>query len=335
MPAQCTEGLEIVGGTLLTRTRRHLLSPWLWAGVALALLIVTPNLIWQIRHDWISLEFTRAIHARDVRIGRAEGFLVEQLIFTTNVVTVPLWVAGLFFYLFSKKGRSYRLVGWMAVVPFALFWVTKGRSYYLSPAYPMLFAGGAALVDSWLAVWPARRARIVQGIVWGALAVSGVLFALLALPVAPVNSRLWNIVSEINGELKEQIGWPELVDTVASIYAALPAEDRAQAGILTGNYGELGSINLYGPAYGLPKAISGVNSYWLRGYDDPPPQVLIVVGWDPARAYGFFESCRDVGRVSNRYGVRNEETKEHYMILLCRTPRYPWPELWSRVQSFG
>jgi hypothetical protein len=43
------------------------------------------------------------------------------------------------------------------------------------------------------------------------------------------------------------------------------------AGILAGNYGEAGAINLYGPAYGLPEAMSGINSYWLCGYGDPPP----------------------------------------------------------------
>jgi hypothetical protein len=82
----------IVVGVLLTRARRYLLSPWLWGGVALALLIVLPNLIWQIQHDFITLDFMRNIHARDVRIGRTEGFLKEQFIFSTNLVTAPVWL---------------------------------------------------------------------------------------------------------------------------------------------------------------------------------------------------------------------------------------------------
>jgi hypothetical protein len=142
-------------------------------------------------------------------------------------------------------------------------------------------------------------------------------------------------VSEINGELKEEIGWPELVEAVAGIYTTLPAEDKLQAGILTGNYGEAGAINLYGPAYGLPTAISGVNTYWLRGYGDPPPQMLIVLGLSSVEAYRIFESCKAAGRITNRYGVRNEETREHADILLCHGPREPWPELWKRLRSFG
>ena len=119
--------------------------------MALSLLIVTPNLIWQFQHDFISLDFSRTIHARDVRIGRTDGYLFEQLIFVTNLVTIPLWLAGLYFYFFDKDGRRYRLIGWMFLVPFVLFLVTQGRSYYLAPAYPMLFAGGAVLIEGWLA----------------------------------------------------------------------------------------------------------------------------------------------------------------------------------------
>ncbi len=325
----------IVTGVLLTRARRYLTSPWLWGGMALSLLIFLPNLVWQMQHAFISLEFTSFIHARDIRIGRADGFLVEQLIFSANLVTIPLWVAGLYFYLIAKAGQRFRPLGWMFVVPFVLFLATKGRSYYLAAAYPMLLASGAVLMEQWLASLRVARARLVQGITFGAFAVSGVVFASVALPVAPINSPWWDFANGINGELKEEIGWPELVQTVAGIYAALPAQDKLQAGILTDNYGEAGAINLYGPTYGLPKAISGVNSYWLRGYGNPPPQTLIVLGFSSVQAYRVFESCQPAGLITNRYGVRNEETRNHSVILLCRGPRGTWPELWKSLRSFG
>ena len=81
------------------------------------------------------------------------------------------------------------------------------------------------------------------------------------------------------------MGWSAPCCTVAKIYASLPAEEQAVTGILTGNYGEAGAINLYGPAYGLPQAISGMNSYWLRGFGDPPPQTVIVLGIDAHQAF--------------------------------------------------
>lgn len=158
---------------------------------------------------------------------------------------------------------------------------------------------------------------------------------LLMLPITPVNSDWWNFANKMHENFGDEIGWPELVETVAEIYAGLPAAERSQTGILTGNYGEAGAINLYGPAFGLPKAISGINSYWLRGYGDSPPQTLIVVGYTRDAAERFFERCELAGQITNRYGVENEEIKLHPDILICRGPRQSWRALWQSLKHFG
>src|SRR6185295_4753090 len=88
----------IAAGVILTPERRYLKSPWLWGGVAISLLIFMPNLIWQLQHNFISLSFLNHIHARDVEIGRTDGFLVQQLYVSANMFTLPLWLAGLYFY---------------------------------------------------------------------------------------------------------------------------------------------------------------------------------------------------------------------------------------------
>jgi hypothetical protein len=276
-----------------------------------------------------------SIHARDIRIGRTEGFLIEQLFVGANPFTLPFWVAGLYFYFFTSAGQRYRILGWMYVISFGLFLAAQGRSYYLGPTYPMLIAAGVVVWEQWLASLSAGWARLVQGVTWGALAVGGLICGALFLPVAPVKSGLWDLTSEIHDIFTEQIGWPELVETVAGIYAALPATEKPQVGILAGNYGEAGAINLYGPAYGLPEAISGINSYWLRGYGDPPPQTLIVVGFQRDRVEQYFETCKLVGPVTNRYNVKNEETTAYPGIFICRGLRQPWPELWPHFRQFG
>ena len=110
------------------------------------------------------------------------------------------------------------------------------------------------------------------------------------------------LTSAVHDNFVEQIGWPELVESVATIYAALPTDQRARTAILAGNYGEAGAINLYGPAHGLPEAISGVNSYWARGYGEPPPQTLIVLGFRRDAAERAVRELLPRGRVANRYG---------------------------------
>ena len=311
------------------------MSPWLWGGVAQAFLILLPDLIWQVRHQFIGLQFTASIHARDVAIGRSEGFLVQQLLHATNLLTLPVWVAGLYFYFFAPGGRDYRAIGWMWLVKCTLFLVSQARFYYLAAAYRMLFAGGAVAIEGWLSLISPRPARAVQGVTLAAFVLSGVAFAFGTLPVAPVNSPVWDVASSINGELKEELGWPDLVETVAGIYDSLPEAERAQTGIFTGNDGEAGALELYGPAYGLPKPICGTNSFWLRGYGDPPPATLIVLGVKLEEAQQFLEDCQVAGQTPNPYNILNEETRDHPSILVCRGVRFPWPELWPHALSFG
>src|SRR5690606_3561967 len=121
-------------GVLLTPARRYLRSPWLWVGAGLSLLIFLPNLLWQVQHDFVSLQFLSSIHARDVRIGRTSGYLLEQLFVNASTLTIPLWIGGLIYYFFLPTGRRYRLVGWLFVILFLLFFLAEGRSYYLGPA---------------------------------------------------------------------------------------------------------------------------------------------------------------------------------------------------------
>lgn len=328
-----TIGVLLAGllvGVLITSRGRCLTQRWLWIGVGVALVIWLPNLVWQVQNGFISLAFLSAIHTRDVAIGRAQGFVPEQFFISTNPLTVPLWVLGLWFYLVSPGGRRYRLLGWLYVVAFVLLLVVQGRSYYLGPGYPMLMAAGSVVVEGWVETRGPLFARVGRAATGVVLAVAWVIGAVLSLPIAPVQSGLWNVTSTVNDNFAEEIGWPDLVATLASIYARLPA---GTTGILTGNYGEAGAVDLYGPAYGLPRAISGVDSYWSRGYPDPPPQTLIVLGYRPDELSSLFEACDPAGQVTNQYKVRNEETT-HPQIFVCRTPRQPWLQLWQMLRRF-
>ena len=320
-------------GVLAADVRRHLKSKWLWYGVALSLLIFLPNLIWQAQHNFISIDFLQQIHARDVRQGRADGFLPGQLKLT--LLAAPLWIAGLYFYLFSPQGKRYRTLAWLYLVPLLIFLVAKGRDYYLAAAYPMLYASGSVLLERQLQSLRPPWAAILRGLMWTALVVDIAIMAALTLPLAPVNSAWFNIANEVNSDFREEIGWPELVATAAHIRDSLPAEDRAHLGILATNYGEAGAVNLYGPQYGLPRAISGVNSFWEKGYGDPPPEVVIVLGMSRESVQKKFAACQLSAQSWNRFRVQNEETLQHPDIFVCRGLLQSWPEFWKNFRHFG
>jgi hypothetical protein len=98
--------------------------------------------------------------------------------------------------------------------------------------------------------------------------------------------------------------------------------------------GRLG-LELFGPSYRLPQAISGVDSYWEHGYGDPPPETLIVAGFSRGFVKCHFESCPLIGPITNRYSVVNEQTQRHPDIFLCHRLREPWSEFWKKFQYFG
>jgi len=327
----CFLVLALLCGFLLTRARRLLLSWWLLGGAAIALLIFLPNLIWQIRHDFISYHFLHFIHIRDVRQGRGNQFIFKQFFVCANFYAAPLWIGGLLCFLRSQR---YRSLAWMYLLPLAFFLVARGVFYYLAPAYPMLIAMGAAEGERWVATLSKIWRSVVKIVFFQGIAGAGVYGCALVLPLAS-SGPLMHFALEQNDALREEIGWPELIKTVAGIRDSLPPEQQASVGVLVGNYGEQGAIEILGPAYHLPMPISGTNSAWLRGYPAQPPATLIVVGLSSEYVENNFISCRLIGHNGNSEGVKNEESQDHPDIFLCAGPRNPWPEFWQDFQSFG
>ncbi|HET8965400.1 MAG TPA: glycosyltransferase family 39 protein [Candidatus Acidoferrum sp.] len=327
--------LGIVGGVLLTPLRKHLASKWLWLGVAASVLMFLPNVIWQARHQFISLEFLSYLHARDSRQGRHSGFYREQLEICVNLMTAPLALVGLWFYFAKQEGKCYRAIGWVFVLSFLLFALFGSRSYYTAPLYPMLLAAGSVLFTSWASRLHTFWSRTIYTAQWASIVVGGIVFILLVTPVAPFGSALWKVTSKMHDQFREQIGWPDLAQNVAKALASLPAEERVRAGILTGNYGEGGALNLYGPALGLPPAMTLTNSFWYRTFDPRQPQTVIVVGFDLDEAQEIFASCAIAAKNSNSGNVENEESRDHPDILVCRNLKMPWPEYWAKHRRFG
>jgi hypothetical protein len=323
----------VLAGILLTEARKYLRTLWPWLGLLVSLLLVTPNFLWQWQHHFVTWDFLRFLHHRDVVEGLTQSFLADQ--FEMTLLSSPLWIAGLCLCLFAREGRNFRALAWMYLVPLAIFLVAKGRGYYLMPAYTVLYAAGGVWGERWISKLNLRQARPLRAAVIAALAISIVGAAAVGLPVAPIHSAWFRAADAMNITLRDEIGWEDLVTTIAQLRDSLPAESRAHLGILAENYGEVGAINLYGLSHGLPHAISGVNSSWERGYGDPPPQTLIIVGFPRAFVEANFDSCRLAAQNTNALGVVNEETTERRDIFLCGPPKAGWPQFWRNFQYYA
>jgi len=127
-------------------------------------------------------------------------------------------------------------------------------------------------------------------------------------------------------------GWPELVQVVARVFNDLPVEERVRCAVLAYNYGEAAAIDYFGPAHGLPKAISGHNQYghWgPRGYHG---EVVIAIGFTEERLQDTFEEVTPVARVTSQYAMPEEA---NLTIHVCRKPRKPLEEVWAKLRWLG
>ena len=335
-------GLAFFLGLLFTSGTRYLRNVWIWLGALIAFLIFLPNLLWEIAHQFPTIEVLQnAARFKNAPVSWY-GFIAEQALLV-HPLAFSVVLAGLWFFFKSNEGRSYRFLGWTYVLLLAEMLILKGRIYYVAPIYPMLFAAGAVWIERRIEQhdwnW-ARQAILIP------LAVGGIVAAPLALPILPVDaaaaySNFWDIhkvrvENYDSGRLPQffadMFGWPNQVKVVASVYRGLSLEDRAHVAILAANYGEAGAIDYFGPSYGLPRAISPHNNYYLWGPGDSSNNVIIAVGMDQHKLQLLFADVQKAARISDSYAIPEEDDLPVY---ICRTPRLPLSRVWHSLKFFG
>jgi hypothetical protein len=337
--------VAVAVGLVLTPERRALRSRWLWLGAVLAGLIFLPDLAWMVKHHFPHFEMLRNIKAngRDVQLNPFQFMLQQVLLF--NPLAAPLWLGGLAWFLFGKEGRRYRILGIAYLVVLAEMFLLDGRVYYAAPAYPMLLAGGAVALERWLAARRARGWRFAGPAYAAILGLSGAILAPLWVPILPPETlirysraigmsepRLENHeLGPLPQLMADRFGWPEMAEEVARVYHSLPQADQAKAAIFGQNYGQAGAIDHFGPALGLPKAISGHLTYYLWGPRGYTGEVMIVLDDNRARLSELFTSVELAGHVTHPYSM----PYEHFDVWICRGLRQPMAELWPQIKRYG
>jgi 4-amino-4-deoxy-L-arabinose transferase-like glycosyltransferase len=312
--------LTFAAGLLLVGPRKVLLSPWLWAGLGIAVVVGLPNLLYQIANGFPQLDMAAAL--AENKGDEARITLIPLQLAWLGPFFVPVWIAGIVTLFRDPALRPVRALGVAYPLMLVLLFVVAGQPYYTVGLLSALFAIGAV---------PA--AKITRRWILVAGAAVNVGFAILtSLPVLPVGVVGGTPIPAINQGIADQIGWQRYVRQIADVYAALPAEDKPRTVLVTGNYGEAGALDRYGRAFGLPDVYSGQNELHRLG---PPPEsatvVVLVTQGDPARSTAF-GSCALKAELDNGYGVENEEQTAR--VFVCRDLTGTWAELWPSFQHF-
>jgi hypothetical protein len=335
-------GFGVVLGLLLTPERRAFGRPWIWLGGGLALLLFLPNLLWNVAHHWPFLQLTAHIKAsgRDVRLGPGRYFVEQMLL--THPVSSPVWITGLAALLFAPRFRPHRFLGVAYLVCFSAFAILGGKNYYLAPIYPVLFAAGAVVI----ADAAQRRARWAEPAILTVLLLAGLWLLPITVPVLSVDafvtymhhlpfeiprSEKSHLRAALPQHYADQFGWEAIVDEAAIAYGRLEPDERGDCPIFAQDYGQAGAIDFYGPARGLPKSVSGHQSYWLWGPRGYTGRCLVVLDDDRETLETLFSSVTYVGTSkADPYALEQE-----IPVFICRGPKFGTLEdLWPHVQKW-
>jgi hypothetical protein len=331
-------------GLLLTRARRQLKSPWLWLGVLAAIILVLPNLAWQAASGWPSIEFYRnADLYKNVPTPPLEVFVTQVLVM--NPGALPVWLAGVVFFLLARRGRDFRHLGWIFITLFALMLVAqKSRPDRIAEAYIVMFAGGGALLGD---LFLRRGLRWLRFALPALIILAAAALTPLGLTILPPEktSRYASTfglvpqmekgegkVTELPQYMADRLDWESYVDDVVEAAKILSPDELDRAAIMVPTYGQAGALELLGRDRGLPPVYAAQNSYHHWGPPGKDVNVAIVTGPLSSQSVeGMFHDVRLVGVhecdwcTPWRNGTR---------IWIARDPKVPLPDIWPRFRFY-
>ncbi len=333
----------IVLGLLLTEQRRVFLNKWIWLGGLAAFLIFLPNLLWNVHYDWPFLQLMRNIKAdgRDVVLGPLDYFVQQTLL--VNPLTAPMWITGLIALFVSPRLKPYRFLGWSYLVCYAVLFTVHGKNYYLAPIYPMLLAAGALVIETALS---RPKLSWLKPAIVAVLLIAGAYLAPIVVPVLSPDSFLAYArrlpfklpVMEHAHEraalpqwYADQFGWDEIVAETAQAYDRLRPAERADCGIFAQDYGQAAAIDFLGRRYGLPRSLSGHQTWFLWGPRGYSGNCMIVLDDRKEVLEKYWAEVEYVGTsADNPYALEKE-----IPVFICKRSQFgSWEQLWPKLKKW-
>ena len=238
---------------LLTKHRSVFLKPGLYVAMAIGLVLILPNLIWQYNNNFPVLYHLRELSETQlVNVDRLD-FLKSQLLYFIGSLIVIL--SAFYALLFYRPFERYRVFLFSFVLTMAAFLYLKAKGYYAIGIYPIYIAFGAAFLANILKQGWKKYLKPVL------VAVPVLLFIPMYNVAFPNKSPeyivqhperyrklgmlRWEDGKEhlLPQDYADMLGWRELASKVDSAYAGLPSSEHTL--VLCDNYGQAGAINYY------------------------------------------------------------------------------------------
>jgi hypothetical protein len=303
--------LGIAIGLALCGPRRWLASRGLWAGVAVAVLLALPMLVYQATHGWPQLAMGAALGANNA--GEVRIMMWPMLVLLVGPVLAVFWVVAIATMFRRPSWRPLRFVAVAFAVVVVFVFAAATQFYYTAGMLAVLVALGAVPVAEWAAT---RGRRILLGVLLGINAVG---CAIASIPVLPVEAFGATGLAAINSGAADQVGWERYDQQIVAVATSAGAD-----AIIASNYGEAGALDRFGSA-GLPVS-SGHNALWDLGGPPDDARTVVIVGGQARHVTGLFASCEVAAELDDGVGVDNEE--QGVPVTVCHDPVAPWARLW-------
>ena len=328
--------ISLFAALLLSEHRRLIWSRYFFVALITALVIVSPNLIWQVQHHFPVITHMAELQRRQLIHENPASFLTGQL--HLNLPCIFIWLTGLIGCLLVKAERRVRFIGLGYILTMIILILGRGKAYYALGAYPMLFAMGGYMMEKYFTGW-----KIGLGIAFVGFAVAISLLILpLALPVLPIDKMApyckasskyigdwatrWEDGSqhEVPQTYADMTGWKELANLVVMAYAKLDSNEQKHCLIFAQNYGQAGAIQFYGKEHGLPDPVSLNDAFLFWAPDSINNTTLICVDDRAGSLDSLFDSYRVFGTVNDRYF-----RERGLNVYICHQPKPIWQRFYA------
>lgn len=332
-------GAGVVAALALSRERRWFASPWLYAGGAVALAVVLPNLLWQWAHGFPTSEFMKNA-ALYKNTTMAPWSFVLQLVLEYHPLLAPVAVMGLVYPFRRAEAAPLRPLAIFFLAVLIIFTVANGKTYYVAPAFLLLWPVGALWIER--LTEGTRAWRPALGYV---LAAGGLVTLPIALPFLPPQMYVdyadfiglgpapmeRNQAGLMPQHVADRHGWRKRAELVQQAMQSLSPEERAKAVVYGNNYGEAGAMEYFAAELGLPPAISGHNNYWLWGPGDATGEVVILITEGGSELLSYFEHVEDLGQVNEPFQML---WWQEMHVFIGRGLKQPVSELWPLLKRY-
>jgi hypothetical protein len=262
-----------------------------------------------------------------------------------NPGAVPVWIAGLVFFLATQRGQTLRHLGLIYLLLLILMMVgQKSRPDRIAAAYTVLLAGGGTLLGG---LCCREHGRWLRWTLPAMLILAGAALAPLGLPLLPpeVTARYaakLGVVPQIEkGEGKrpqlpqwiaDRLGWERFVDDVEAVVKEIDPARRNRAIILVPSYGQAGAIELLGRGRGLPPVYATQNSYFHWGPPRDPVDVAVITGPFSAATVNRFYEDVELARVHDCDWCM--PWRDELPIWIARGQKVSFREVWPMLKHY-